>query len=308
MDYLSFVRSLSLEQRKDLTRKSNWYGSLNLLIHVTALMVTGVSIYARVPLWQLLLIIHGILLVFLFTLMHEATHNTAFASRRLNTLVTFCCGLILFLPPQWFKYFHFAHHRHTQDPKKDPELATPKPESRWQYITYISGVPLLLSLLKTITRNSVRGGDDEFVPQSRKELIRSEARTMIAIYLCLLLISWIVQSAELLILWLLPIVLGQPFLRLFLLAEHGNCALSENVFENTRTTFTLRLLRLFAWNMSYHAEHHAYPSVPFYKLGDVHRLMREHIVHTENGYLRFNVRYMKSVKLKSGETDSKVAQ
>jgi fatty acid desaturase len=42
--------------------------------------------------------------------------RTAFKSRRLNRGVAFAAGLFLLLPPNWFRYFHFAHHRHTQDP------------------------------------------------------------------------------------------------------------------------------------------------------------------------------------------------
>ncbi|QMU57956.1 MAG: hypothetical protein GKR98_06935 [Boseongicola sp.] len=42
-----------------------------------------------------------------------------------------------------------------------------------------------------------------------------------------------------------------------------------------------------AWNMPYHAEHHAYPQVPFYKLPELHELTAEHLAVTEAGYRRF---------------------
>ena len=61
-------------------------------------------------------------------------------------------------------------------------------------------------------------------------------------------------------------LLGQPFLRAYLLAEHARCPHVANMLENTRTTFTTALVRLIAWNMPFHAEHHAYPAVPFHKL------------------------------------------
>ena len=32
----------------------------------------------------------------------------------------------IFIPPIWFRYFHFAHHRHTHDPDNDPELMSPQ--------------------------------------------------------------------------------------------------------------------------------------------------------------------------------------
>ena len=74
------------------------------------------------------------------------------------------------------------------------------------------------------------------------------------------------QTAVLLWVWIIPALLGQPFLRLYLLAEHGCCAFVANMFENSRTTFTGPLVRFLAWNMPYHAEHHAFPTVPFYRL------------------------------------------
>jgi fatty acid desaturase len=60
------------------------------------------------------------------------------------------------------------------------------------------------------------------------------------------------------------------------------------MFENTRTTFTTRLVRLVAWNMPYHAEHHALPTVPFHKLPVLHEAVRAHLKTTANGYVRFN--------------------
>jgi hypothetical protein len=63
-----------------------------------------------------------------------------------------------------------------------------------------------------------------------------------------------------------PLLVGQGFLRPYLLAEHTACAFTRDCLENTRTTLTLWLVRLFAWNMPYHGEHHAYPAVPFHAL------------------------------------------
>ena len=38
--------------------------------------------------------------------------------------------------------------------------------------------------------------------------------------------------------WLLPLLLGQPFLRLFLLAEHAGCPHEPDMLKNSRTTRT----------------------------------------------------------------------
>jgi fatty acid desaturase len=52
------------------------------------------------------LILHGIVLVFLFAPLHESLHRTAFRSRWLNNGVAWFAGLVLLLPPDWFRAFH----------------------------------------------------------------------------------------------------------------------------------------------------------------------------------------------------------
>ena len=111
-------------------------------------------------------------------------------------------------------------------------------------------------------------------------------------YAGLLSASILAQSAVLIFVWLLPLLLGQPFLRLYLLAEHGRCPMVANMLENTRTTFTNRIIRALAWNMPYHTEHHSYPSVPFHRLPDLHRIMAAHLQVTSNGYVEFNRAYV----------------
>ena len=96
--------------------------------------------------------------------------------------------------------------------------------------------------------------------------------------------------------WMLPLVLGKPFLRAYFLAEHGLCPQVANIFENTRTTFANRVIRFLAWNMPYPAEHHAYPAVPFYKLPQFHALTRDQLVSTSDGYLRFHMEYRRLVQ------------
>jgi fatty acid desaturase len=67
------------------------------------------------------------------------------------------------------------------------------------------------------------------------------------------------------------------------------------MLENTRTTLTNRVVRFIAWNMPYHVEHHAYPSVPFHKLPEFHQHTQAHIKHLDEGYARFNRDFARSV-------------
>ena len=118
---------------------------------------------------------------------------------------------------------------------------------------------------------------------------------MLSIYTVLLVGSIWFSSKLLLFTWILPVLLGQPLLRFYLLAEHTICAKVNDMFANTRTTFTNVLVRLFAWNMPYHAEHHAFPNVPFFRLAALHKLMKNHLHETESGYLSFNRKYISAL-------------
>jgi len=95
-------------------------------------------------------------------------------------------------------------------------------------------------------------------------------------------------STAALLYWVIPALLGQPWLRLYLLAEHTGCPAVADMFRNTRTTLTIPLLRWLAWNMPYHAEHHVAAAVPFHQLPALHRLLRERIVVLTPGYLAFH--------------------
>lgn len=292
MDHRSLIASLSPEQRSRLTRKSDRPGLIHLALHGGGILGLGWLIADRVPLWPLLMLPQGVLIVFLFTLLHETIHRTAYDTRRLNDAVARACGFLLLLPADWFRYFHFAHHRYTHDPEKDPELAAPKPETPRQYLAHVSGLPVWWSQLKTLVRNAAGRCQDGFVPAAGRSKVRREARAMILAYALVIGGSLTAGSAVLLYVWILPAFLGQPFLRLYLLAEHGRCAHVANVFENSRTTFTTWPIRKLAWNMPFHAEHHAYPGVPFHRLPDLHTLTRGHLRETEAGYLRFHRKYL----------------
>lgn len=286
IDHRAIIASLSPADRAELTRRSDTPGLVRFTVHFGAILLLGAFILRGIPFWPALLVPQGILIIFLFTALHEAIHETAFRSGRLNQVVARLSGLLVFIPPTWFRYFHFAHHRHTHDPDNDPELMSPKPETVAQYVLYLSGFPLWASMTRTIVANAVRETREPFVPAKGRLKVTREARLFLAG-----LGSIAVGSAALVWVWAIPALLGQPFLRAYLLAEHARCPHVANMLENTRTTFTTALVRLVTWNMPYHAEHHVYPAVPFHKLPLFHTIVREHLKTTERGYARFNRNY-----------------
>ena len=271
-----------------LSQRSDARGALQLGIHLALLIATALLVWtSRGQVWlAAALLLHGVVLCFLFCALHECIHRTAFRSRPLNDVVAWLCGALLVLPPGYFRLFHFAHHRYTQNPARDPELALAPPASTAAYCWRVSGLPYWRERLQTSLRHALSGRVSEpFVPAAGAPAVVREARTLWGGYLAIAAASIYLHSAAALLYWIVPALLGQPFLRLFLLAEHTGCALDEDMRANTRTTYSNAALRLLTWRMPYHAEHHSFPSVPFHALPRVNALLAAQWRVTSPGYL-----------------------
>lgn len=292
MTHKKFAASLSATTRTALHAKSNLRGIFHLTAHVGLILLAGALIAARIPFWPLLLPIDGILIIFLFCCVHECTHKTPFRSPWLNESVGRAASVLIFLPFSWFRYFHLAHHKHTNDPAKDPELVgVPKPRTRAQYVWHVTGIGIWIAQGKTLIRNAFGRGAEAFVPTRARLPVRIESIILLLFYALIAVYSFF-GSTALVMLWVVPVLLGQPFLRLYLLAEHGRCPTVANMLLNSRTLETNRIVRFLAWNMPFHAEHHSLPNVPFYRLPDLHGLIRAHLGATSKGYIAFHKDYI----------------
>jgi fatty acid desaturase len=290
MDHREFVAALPADLRERMTERSDAAGLWHLAGHLGLILLVGGLIAIGVPRWWALLPLQGVLIVFLFTLEHEATHKTPFRSLAVNEWAGRLAGFLLVLPFEWFRYFHLAHHRWTNIDGKDPELLGEKPETWAAWVWHVSGLPYWgseLRLMGSLVRGRAEGA---YLPEGAKARIVAEARWMALGYLCVALT--LLGSPLLLWVWIVPVLLGQPFLRLYLLAEHGDCPRVANMFQNTRTTFTNRVVRFLAWNMPYHVEHHVWPAVPFHRLPEVHGLMKDQLQVTAEGYAAFTRAYL----------------
>jgi fatty acid desaturase len=277
---------------RDLSRRSNWQGTARSLSHYAAIAVTGTLIWQVAShygvVWALpLMLVQGIFVAFLFMAVHETAHKTAFESRSLNILVGHLSSFTIGLPYEYYCLFHWEHHRHTQDPERDPELIVgPKPRSDTQLAIAYSGLRQVAGRLWLMLRHALTGTVTVlWVPKGRRATIVGEARCYIAGYALLLLGSIMLHSAILLWVWVLPLFIGQMVLRPYLYAEHTGCETTRSAFQNTRTTMTTKLVHWLAWNMPYHVEHHAYPSVPFHALPKLNAIVDGEIVYRGRGYL-----------------------
>jgi fatty acid desaturase len=279
---------LRSEQLKALSVRRNAPALLRVLLHLATIVVVATALWqSRASWWVLpLMWIVGYPLAFLFNVLHETAHQTAFKSRLLNYLFGHLAGLAVLLPYEYYRAFHWEHHRHTQQAGLDPEMTLVLPKSRLAYVWLMLGFPLWYKRMLTgLWRHALGRANEPWVVAQRRSLIVREARLYVVAYAVIATTSVWLGSWAAVYLWLLPLTAGQMVLRPYLLAEHTGCAHNDNMLQNTRTIYTSALVRFFAWNMPFHAEHHAYPSVPFHALPQLNALTRDHLAVTANGYL-----------------------
>ena len=263
----STPRVLSGAEVRALSVRSNLRGAVRTALHGGVLLLAGVGVALSGP-WTILpeMLLLGVLQSALFAPIHETMHQTVFRSRRANAVVGWLAACPSGLNWHFYTAFHLAHHRFTQDPAHDPELAPPPPSRLDGYVLRVLGVNYWRARAAVI-RDCWRGdlSGYAYIPSAMAPRIVASIRAMCVMMLALaagsaLLWGWWVPFAF----WIVPQLLGQPLLRLYLLTE-------------TRTVLTNGLMRLLMWNMSFHTEHHLYPGIPFHRLPDAHSAVRSRL-------------------------------
>jgi fatty acid desaturase len=285
------TRALTPAQLKDLSARANLPGLIRSISHYALIALVGTLIWQVVTrydvVWAIpLMFVQGYLIAFLFMAVHEAAHKTVFTNRRLNEALGHLSSLMIVLPYEHYALFHWDHHRFTQDPDRDPELVTATiPSSDTRLAIAYTGIVQLTNRIRLLVRRAVTGqAVAPWIPESKQSMVVREARIYALIYLALLIASIAFSSTMLLWCWLVPLYVGQLFLRPYLYAEHTGCERTRSAYENTRTTYTDALTKWFTWNMPFHVEHHAYPSVPFHALPKLNAIIDERIAHRGRGY------------------------
>jgi fatty acid desaturase len=281
------IAALSGLELGSLKEAANAPALLRLFGHAGILVASGTVVLLTHSwiVWFLAMLVYGIALMFLFSLEHETIHGTAFRSPWLNTIIAEAAGLPLLLPPRYFRYFHFAHHRHTQNPARDPELASPKPSDWFSYFKYLSGIPYWRDAVGGLLRHALGRAHEDYIPAIGRAKVVLEARIYVLLIIALAAASVEFGWAWPLELWVIPALIGQPFLRAYLLAEHAACPLVADMLTNSRTTYTTAVVRFLAWNMPYHSAHHALPTVPFHRLPELNEKLGSRLKCTAQGYV-----------------------
>ncbi|QHO74837.1 fatty acid desaturase [Bradyrhizobium sp. CCBAU 051011] len=284
-------KPLTSAELRELSVRSDLQGAIRTISHYGAIAVVGALIWLVSTTYGLawalpLIVVQAYFVAFLFMPMHETAHKTAFRSRALNLVVGHLSAFVIANRYEYYCLFHWDHHRYTQDPQRDPELIVgPKPSSDTQLAIAYTGLVQLAGRELLMLRHALTGKVAlPWVPESKRHIVVREARLYLTGYVLLLLASLALHTAILLWVWIVPLLLGQLILRPYLYAEHTGCHRTRSAFQNTRTTYTGMVMKWFAWNMPYHVEHHAYPSIPFHALPKLNRIVDGQIKFRGRGY------------------------
>jgi len=293
---------LSREDTRRLMTRRDGPGLLIFAAQLTAFVVLSVATLhlaaAGSPLRYLTVTLDGLVLLMFFASMHEAGHGTAFATPWINRAVTWISAVLMLQSPTFFREFHFEHHRKTSDPHGDPEISGASgllgmwPANPLFYLILASGQHLMVGKAMFTLSTALLPGDAvferlyPFVRPSLRRQVVTESRVVVLLLVsaCWLGLTYVDGFATLLLAW--PI--AHFGLGLFVMPEHTGLDSDGTQLHRTRSTTSNALVRWAMWNMPYHAEHHAFPAVPFHAAPELSLRIAPELENHATGYLAFH--------------------
>lgn len=288
---------LSKDEIRRLTRRSNAAGAW--AVGSTWAIIAGT--FAALAAWPhpvtfvVAVVILGGRQLALAILMHEAAHRTLFATTFLDDVVAdWLCARPIWNDVARYKQHHLRHHAHTGT-SEDPDLGlvTPFPTTRRSLVRKFARDLLGPTALKRIVGQVLIAcevleytvsTDTKRIPRngrSAADYVRAGLRNSYGFALTNLALAGALAATGHLWVYSAWVVANLTTFNLFMrvrsLAEHACTELSPDPFRNTRTTRAgfLERLTVAPIRVNYHLEHHLLVAVPYFRLPELYRLLRE---------------------------------
>lgn len=300
---------LSREEIRQLTAKSDWQGAAAILRTWTiiGLCFAGLAAFPHPITFIVAVLVLGGQQLACAILTHEAAHRTLFKTRVLNEgLTDWLCARPIWTDVARYREHHLQHHAHTgtdQDP--DMSLVTPFPTSGRSLrnkllrdLTGRTGIRRLVGLIGMdigMLKYTV-AAEVERIPRNGRRIrdyARQGVKNMTPMLISNAVLAGVLAACGALWVysaWIVAYLTSfSLFIRIRSIAEHACLPGGEDIFDNTRTTRAGWLARLSVapLNVNYHQEHHLLASVPFHRLPQLHRLLRERMdAQPTTGYRR----------------------
>ena len=236
-------------------------------------------------------------------LTHEGNHASLFKRRSLND--AFCLWVLcapLGVDFDGERHNHLEHHRlfaTTEDPDRYLYQLADK-NARARLLLFLTGLTSLPYILAKSRRKRPVSAEGRPPPGP---LSRGRRPTLIAQIVIFAIFTAILPLGAYVALWLAPLyVMAFVPHKIRMLCEHAQLVLPDEAADGQRLlTFRPGLLErqlISPLGLSYHAEHHLFPSVPYYALPEVARLIQGNPAVEERGsYLGFVVECLQKLPL-----------
>lgn len=209
---------------------------------------------------------------------HELSHGTPFRTRWINEALYHLCAFMGLHEGIYYRWSHARHHTHTLIVGKDPEIPTPRPPDvlrQFLDLFFIRGGMTELGRILQHARGALSGDGQHFVPAGERSKIVVSCRIYLGLYVAVVGGCVAVGSILPAMFIVLPRFYGGVLPQLINLTLHAGLAEDVNDHRlNTRTVLMNPVFRFLYANMNYHVEHHMFPMVPFYRLPQLHALIR----------------------------------
>lgn len=286
---------IELNTLRTFSKLTPWRSYLDILFQYAAITI-AILLSEYCGMWWVTLIcilFIGARIYALGILLHEGLHYRLSENKKTNEWVMkLFLAWPLFINPTVFRKKHAMHHKHlhTED---DPEFSR-KDKSFWSF-------PMRPLRLITLLIMDITGCSLPFILFAHKGYLFSKGETvkskfdLIRFTYYFLIIGMIIYSGlflYFLLYWMIPIVTwGNLLIRIRRISEHCGLSLNEEMISRSRTTLTNILEKTFIapCHVNFHNEHHLFPSVPYYKLPELHSFLMKNEnyvkkVHVTKGY------------------------
>jgi fatty acid desaturase len=216
----------------------------------------------------------GYLWMGMVTFMHDATHNMLFRRPNANWIFGILCMLPIFATFVAFREDHIEHHRHNRTPR-DPDAFTMGQRRFGDFVLFYA-YALIGGVLSFLHFN--------FIYPFTRFGPRLWAVQLFEMALKAVTYWWVLDLAarhgvldKALQVWLWPVLVLSLLNSMRFIAEHYGTPWNVGQMAGTRTV-TSNPVHSFFWNnINWHIGHHVYPSVPWYNLQELHRVLEPQI-------------------------------
>jgi fatty acid desaturase len=288
---------IAKEKLKELTSRSDARGALQSVPYLVLLALTGTAaVYAQrrlsLPVFLVLLFVHGTFWAYLLNGFHELVHGTVFKTRWLNAAFLRVFAFLSWNSHVQFRASHVRHHASTLHPPDDEEVVLP---IRLRLPAFLLSAVIDLPGIYTVLRDTVLQAlgvrrtrwEWTLFPKGDRAGLAQRIRWA---WLTLLGHGFVIAASVLTGWWPVAVVIsGARFYGgwlQWLCNNTQHTGLQDNVADFRLCCRTIHLnpfLRYLYFQMSYHTEHHMYAAVPCYNLGKLHAQIRSQMPPISGG-------------------------